>query len=159
MEILEGGERLNAIVPVPVLAPPAPGNIRLHLDTPLRLRHENSYVSADRFRFSDMFRNVMRRVSFLTYFHTDRPLETDFSGLVRQARSVEISDKSLRWQDWTRYSTRQQEKLQMGGLVGQFAVSLDGHADLWPYLWLGQWVHAGKGVTMGLGRYRIEELR
>jgi len=43
----------------------------------------------------------------------------------------------------------------MGGLIGE--IELDG-ADLepfWPYLWLGQWTHAGKGAVMGLGRYRF----
>jgi len=45
--------------------------------------------------------------------------------------------------------------VKMGGLIGE--IGLEG-ADLepfWPYLWLGQWTHAGKGVVMGLGRYRI----
>lgn len=45
--------------------------------------------------------------------------------------------------------------MQMGGLMGSFrldGVELD---DFWPYLWLGQWTHAGKAATMGLGRYTI----
>jgi hypothetical protein len=157
-EIFADGAQLNALAPAAVVAPPAPALIRIHLESPLRLRHENSYVSAERFEFADLFRNILRRVSFLTYFHTERPLETDFAGLVHRSREVGIGNTVLRWRDWTRYSTRQQEKLQMGGLVGGFSVRLGGIEDLWPYLWLGQWVHAGKGATMGLGRYRITEL-
>jgi hypothetical protein len=157
-EIFAGGEQLNALAPVAVAAPLPPPAIRVQLESPLRLRHENNYVSAERFEFAELFRNILRRVSFLTYFHTERPLETDFAGLVRRAREVGIGNTDLRWRDWTRYSTRQQEKLQMGGLVGEFSVRLDGLEDLWPYLWLGQWVHAGKGATMGLGRYRITEI-
>jgi hypothetical protein len=65
---------------------------------------------------------------------------------------------NLQWLDWERYSSRQKQKLRMGGLTG--AVDLDGSqlADLWPYIWLGQWTHAGKGTSMGLGRFEIRRL-
>ncbi len=92
----------------------------------------------------------------LSYFHTDTPLETDFAALTRAASGVGIHATKLRWDDWARYSSRQEKKIQMGGLVGSF--ELDG-ADLspfWPYLWLGQWTHAAKGAVMGLGRYQIK---
>jgi CRISPR/Cas system endoribonuclease Cas6 (RAMP superfamily) len=26
----------------------------------------------------------------------------------------------------------------------------------WPYLWLGQWTHIGKGTSMGMGAYTIQ---
>jgi len=91
----------------------------------------------------------------LTYFHTDTPLETNFSGLMQQARDIQLRDPQLTWHDWTRYSSRQQTKMNMGGLIGSF--SLDGDLqNFWPYLWLGQWTHTGKGTSMGLGAYRIE---
>ena len=43
----------------------------------------------------------------------------------------------------------------MGGLVGEFELSDIGLKPFWPYLWLGQWTHSGKGTVMGLGRYRL----
>jgi CRISPR/Cas system endoribonuclease Cas6 (RAMP superfamily) len=43
----------------------------------------------------------------------------------------------------------------MGGLLGRFRLHGPDIAPFWPYLWLGQWTHAGKGATLGLGRYRI----
>ena len=27
---------------------------------------------------------------------------------------------------------------------------------LFPWLWLGQWLHVGKNATMGMGRYEIQ---
>ena len=39
------------------------------------------------------------------------------------------------------------------GRVGELAGP--GLGLLWPLLWQGQWVHAGKGTTFGLGAYRL----
>ncbi len=43
----------------------------------------------------------------------------------------------------------------MGGLLGSMTMNLERIESLWPYLYLGQWLHAGKGTNMGLGRYRL----
>ena len=112
-------------------------------------------MAPQEFRFADLFSSLLRRISMLTYFHTDTPLETDFAGLTAEARDVALSDARLSWLDWTRYSSRQDTTMQMGGLVGELTVDLSDHPHLWPYLRLGQWTHAGKGTSMGLGRYRL----
>lgn len=135
--------------------PPVPETLEIVLETPLRLRNGERYVDAAGFRFADLFGSLLRRISMLTYFHTDAPLETDFAGLTQKARAIETIDPRLRWQDWTRYSSRQQAEMQMGGLLGRFGLNGAEIADFWPYLWLGQWTLAGKAATMGLGRYRI----
>jgi hypothetical protein len=136
--------------------PPAPAAVRLRLETPLRLQRDERLVTPDAFRFSDLFGPLLRRVSMLTYFHTDTPLETDFARLTGMARQVQLNGVKLSWKDWTRYSSRQKTEMQMGGLVGELVVRLAEDSPLWPYLWLGQWVHAGKGTSMGLGKYTIE---
>ncbi len=153
-----GGD-LNPLLPTVPVTPPCPERLTLRLLTPLRLTSEGRLVSQDRFRFHHLFSNLLRRISLLTAFHTDDPLETDFAGLTRAARTVELSHAHLRWHEWARFSSRQDTLVKMGGLIGE--IGLEG-ADLepfWPYLWLGQWTHAGKGAVMGLGRYRIDALQ
>lgn len=150
-----GGD-LNPLPPMVPVTPPCPERLTLRLLTPLRLTSEGRLVSQDRFRFHHLFSNLLRRISLLTSFHTDDPLETDFAGLTRAARAIEPSRARLHWHEWARFSSRQDTLVKMGGLIGE--IGLEG-ADLepfWPYLWLGQWTHAGKGVVMGLGRYRID---
>jgi len=71
-----------------------------------------------------LFSVLMRRISMLQTFHTDQPLQLDFKALSAAAREVEVLNNSLRWQDWSRYSSRQKTPLKMGGLVGE--VTLDG---------------------------------
>lgn len=144
---------LPAVVPI---TPPCPARLTLHLLTPLRLNSEDRLVSQDRFRFHHLFSNLLRRISLLTAFHTDDPLETDFAGLTRAARALNLNVSRLRWHEWARFSSRQDTLVKMGGLVGEIGLEGAGLEPFWPYLWLGQWTHAGKGAVMGLGRYRID---
>lgn len=149
-----GGRLLPRTATLPDL-PPCPARLMLRLLTPLRLTSEGRLVSQDRFRFHHLFSNLLRRISLLMAFHTDAPLAADFSGLTQSARALECTQTRLHWHEWTRFSSRQDTLVPMGGLVGE--VELVG-ADLelfWPYLWLGQWTHAGKGAVMGLGRYQL----
>lgn len=135
---------------------PPPGAVTVILETPLRLQRAGRLVGTQDFAFSDLFGNLLRRISMLTCFHTDTPLETHFRALTEHASQIRISRQRLRWYDWQRHSSRQNTFVKMGGLVGEFTLAPAALAPLWPYLWLGQHTHAGKGSSMGLGRYRIE---
>lgn len=134
-----------------------PPRARIVIETPLRLKRANRLVTPEHFGFADLFGNLLRRISMLTYFHTDTPLETDFRGLVDRAREVATVQADLQWHDATRYSSRQDATMQMGGVLGVLDIAADDLEPYWPYLWLGQWTHAGRFTTMGLGRYRIED--
>jgi hypothetical protein len=147
---------LKPLDPEPVHIPPPPEGVRLIIDTPLRLRRDGELVTPRTFAFHDLLRNLLRRVSMLSQLHTDRPLAIDYPSLSRAAREIELRAKDLRWWDWKRYSSRQRTELAMGGVVGSIVLAASELGPFWPYLWLGQWVHAGKGAVMGLGRYRME---
>lgn len=155
--IYRPGERL---MPLPVgepAAPPCPERLCVTLHTPLRLRNRGHNVTPESLTFGALFANLLRRISLLMRFHADAAPVADFAALVRRAHTVPLRERQLRWQEWTRYSSRQRTTMQLGGVVGTF--ELDGGPALdpfWPWLWLGQWTHAGKGTSMGLGAYRIE---
>jgi hypothetical protein len=149
----------ESFTPLPAAAPavpPCPERLALRFLTPLRLTSESRLISQDCFQFHHLFSNLLRRISLLTAFHTDAPLEADFVGLTQAARAVEVDHTRLRWHDWTRYSSRQDALIQMGGLIGEIELDSVELEPFWPYLWLGQWTHAGKGAVMGLGRYQID---
>lgn len=154
-EIHTPGSRLAPYPAAVADIPPCPQGLTLSLETPLRLKSEGRNLTPENFHFGVLFSHLLRRISLLTAFHTDTPLETDFAALTRVARTIGVERSELRWHDWSRYSSRQDTLLQMGGLLGQVTLSGDKLAPFWPYLWLGQWTHAGKGTSMGLGRYRI----
>ncbi|MDD4914305.1 MAG: CRISPR system precrRNA processing endoribonuclease RAMP protein Cas6 [Methylococcales bacterium] len=135
--------------------PALPPYIEILLHTPLRIKHDNQNIAGQNFNFSAFFSALLRRISMISYFHTDHPLETDFAGLTATAKTIQFSDQRLKWFDWTRYSSRQQTEMNMGGLIGSLNMDTRGLEAFWPYLWLGQWTHTGKATSMGMGAYTI----
>ncbi|MHB8353698.1 MAG: CRISPR system precrRNA processing endoribonuclease RAMP protein Cas6 [Burkholderiales bacterium] len=154
--IYTAGGTLGAHAPQEWPCPPVPSQVRMLFETPLRLRRQETYLGPTTLRFADLFGALLRRISMLTYFHSETPLVTDFAGLVRAAEGIGFTETEFVWQDWTRYSGRQKTLLEMGGVIGSADLVGSDIAPFWPYLWLGQWVHVGKGTSMGLGRYRLE---
>ncbi len=120
--------------------------------TPMRATVDERY--ATRPDFHVLIRNLLRRASNLAYFHCGNPLELDFRGIIQAAHQVELVENSTSWLDWERYSSRQGERLKLGGLIGQAKYEGDLEPFL-PLLRFGEQLHAGKGVVFGLGLYRL----
>ena len=151
---LDTKQRLHTISTDTRIPPQPDTPLAITFETPLRLAENNRPLSSQCFQPHHLLRNLIRRVSMLSFFHTDKSLETDFVSLNQLARNTPLQQVELSWSDWQRYSNRKQRPIKMGGLRGHFTIeSLP--RELWPYLWLGQWLHAGKGTVMGLGRYRL----
>lgn len=141
------------MVPPPEVPPtPAmPRFVEVRIASPLRLTHQGRLVGPDDFRARDMLMFLVRRVSMLSTFHTDTPLDTDFRALKQAAEAVRLVERSLTLHRQTRRSSAQGREVPMDGLVGWCVLDLAGQDALWPYLWLAPWIHAGKAATMGLG--------
>lgn len=138
--------------------PDCPGKVDLVFETPLRLRIKNRYVGPDQLCFGDFFSHLLRRTSMLLAFYgqeKNRDDDIDYKGLVEIGRTIEFRQKQLEWQELARHSSKQKQKIPMGGVVGRTTLSGEAIEPLWPLIWLGQWLGVGKGVTMGLGRYRL----
>ena len=147
---------LHALSPMACDPPPGvPEAVRLRLLSPMRIRRNGRNVGPDDLDARALAGTLLRRVSLLTYFFSDRPLETDFAGLVRHADSVSVVGRELLWRDGARRSSRQGATVPLGGVVGRFELHGD-LAPLWPFLWIGQWAHVGKACSMGLGRYVVD---
>lgn len=146
-------KRLQAASPRLTLPDCSDEVLVLDFHTPLRLQENGRALKPDQLTARDLLMALARRVSLLMEFHTDQPLGLDFAALVALAQTVTFSHE-LRWRDWTRYSSRQQQTMQLGGATGQW------HLEQVPVqfqtlLQLGQWLHVGKNATFGLGGYTI----
>jgi len=126
--------------------------ITISLRTPLRIRFDGQIT--DSLEFHVLLRNLLRRISSLSYFHCGEKLDMDFRGLIEKARAVRQTASDIHWYDWSRYSTRQEEWMSLGGILGN--VSYEGDlSDFMTLLRLGEYIHVGKGTSFGLGKYEV----
>jgi len=138
--------------------PPAPARAVLHLVTPLRLKRLGHLVGPQHFTPGELVFNLLTRLKLLAEHHGGNPDAWDWDRLRDATATLTLEPRHLRWHEWTRYSSRQDTLMELGGLLGDGELSGPGLADLWALLWQGQWVHAGKGTTFGLGAYRLRVL-
>ena len=139
----------------PIRLPPPPSAVCVHLFTPLRIKRHGSFVGAAELEPSDLLRNLYARMAKLAELYGGDPEPFDWRVIGQDAAGITLVDKLLRWHEWTRFSSRQNTRMQMGGLLGELVLEGDALPLFWPALWLGQWVHVGKGTSFGLGGYRL----
>ena len=127
--------------------------IRVRLETPLRLKFENE-IQAD-LPFHVLARGMLRRMSSLCNTWGQGEPELDYKGLIDKAKDVRVTENSLRWFDWRRYSNRQERKMFMGGMLG--SVAYGGKlGDFFPLLEFCEKVHLGKNTSFGLGKIAVD---
>lgn len=140
------------------VTPPAPSfssnAVTLHFEAPLRLQTNGRRATAEEFTPRKLLITLIQRIALIHEFYGPGPLTLDFSKLAAQANTLD-SEKKLQWRDWTRYSSRQRQKMDLGGVIGSWKLMGD-LAPFLPFLHLGQWLHVGKEATFGLGGYRLE---
>ena len=135
-------------------ASPQPlAEMRFSFITPTRIKYKNSLTKD--LEFHVLFRNLLRRISLLSYFHCGHRLDDQgFKDLIEQAKHIKIVKRVLYWHDWERYSNRQETRMKMGGFMGEITYEGD-FEPFRPYIRLGEYVHVGKGSSFGLGRYEV----
>lgn len=151
----------DATLALPRPPEPVQAGGRLHLDfhTPLRLQHEGRPLRPGELGPRKLAADLLRRCNLMLDLHLGlRPAPFDAPALVAQAARLGDDRSALHWRDDARYSARQRQETPLGGVLGRWTLSGDSDvlAQLWPWLWLGQWLHLGKNATMGLGGYTLE---
>lgn len=133
--------------------PPPTGTVGLHITTPLRLQNNGVPLKTQTVTERALLMALVRRLALISEFHGETTWQPDFNHLSELTNHIS-GQRQLSWRDWQRYSSRQKQKMALGGLTGRW--DLRGElAAFWPALWFGQWLHAGKNASFGLGCYRI----
>lgn len=143
--------------------PPMPlstNGLLLHIHTPLRLQHQGKPLRPQQLSVRTLVSAVARRVALVLEFHA---AQAQWGAQVPATAVLadQLADqRSLHWFDWKRFSSRQQQAMTLGGVVGQWHLRgpAEALASAWPWLWLGQWLHVGKNASFGLGGYRLETI-
>ncbi|MEK9149734.1 MAG: CRISPR system precrRNA processing endoribonuclease RAMP protein Cas6 [Candidatus Desantisbacteria bacterium] len=128
--------------------------LTLKFITPTRLKHNGRYILIPEFHI--LIRSLLSRISSLAYFHCDEELNVDYRQLIEEAKEVKIKERHTGWYDWERYSSRQETRMNLGGIIGN--ITYTGNlSPFLPFIILGKYAHIGKGATFGLGRYEISK--
>jgi CRISPR/Cas system endoribonuclease Cas6 (RAMP superfamily) len=126
--------------------------ITIRIETPLRLKFQNKFHTE--LPFHILTRSMLRRISSLNNHFGNGEPNLDYVGLIKRASDVETIDSSLEWLDWTRFSNRQQVRMQLGGMVG--AITYRGRlTEFLPLIRYSSRVHLGKATTFGLGKIEM----
>lgn len=122
----------------------------IELLTPLRFKQANRL--ATELHFPLLLRLILRRMSSLLALEGKvfRLPQAEFAALREAASTVATTAADVRWQEWRRYSGRQNTAMQLGGLMG--GVSYAGPLGAFDeYLEFAATVHLGKQTSFGLG--------
>ncbi len=140
--------------PAPVEPPPAPRAVRLELETPLRVVRRQNPLRPEELRFVDFFSTLQRRLGFLERLHEGVSSDWDYRAGREWAETCIWEGEDLSWLDQSRHSYRQGQSMIWGGVLGRYWLR-DFPEALWAVLYRGQWTHAGKNASFGLGKYRL----
>ncbi len=131
--------------------------IKLNFETPLTLKYQESFVSPEKFSFHILIRNLLRRISALSFFHADKELILPFKEIIKEAENILIEEKNLKVFSIKRYSARKKQEMPLRGLIGEVTIRGD-LRTYYPLLKLGELLHVGKHTSFGFGKYQLEIL-
>jgi len=129
--------------------------ITINFITPTKFIYKGKVLPEKRLSFEIFMKNLFRRISNLVMFHGGEFLRPDaIKALLRQSEDIKVKENRLVFRPWTRYSNRQDRKIDIHGFTG--SISFEGEITLfYPYIHIGQLTHVGKSTTMGMGRYEM----
>jgi hypothetical protein len=138
------------------VAPPGGGpvtRLRLRFLSPVKVKMRGKVARQP--DFQALARGVVRRLRILSQVHgAGEWPPPEYGPLLDLADEVRLEHHETAWVGTTR-RTRQGD-MPLEGFVGQAWYATDGDVrPLLPVLWMGQWVHVGKGGVWGCGRYEM----
>lgn len=128
--------------------------------TPMRIVHNgNLFVDEKSFTFFVFLKHLLRRINLLSYnYSKDKKLLQeqgfDIKQLLERSKAINTKQNNLYWFDWSRYSNRQNQRMRLGGFMGDVTFEGD-FSNFISFLLFGELTHIGKNSTFGLGKYEI----
>jgi|GEM_PF-684626 len=139
-----------AVCPRPLQA------ISLRYLSPVKIKERGQWVEEP--EFVPVMKALVRRLRLLSLVHGrgEWP-HAKWGPLLDLAETVRLEHQEMLWAGYTRRSKTSGTQ-EIEGFVGQAWYAGEDMSPLLPFLWLGQWLHIGKGYVLGNGRYSIEQL-
>lgn len=127
-------------------------SLRIEFLTPCRFKMENRLAS--RIGFDTLALLMLRRIRSLCLLEGIDWRLGDFAAYMETAKAVQTISSDLRWLDWTRWSNRQHDAMQLGGIIGSVVF----RGPVRPFAPFFDWiarVQLGKQTSFGLGQISV----
>lgn len=131
--------------------PPAPDAVLMRFQTPVDMPSADALQSA-----SSLITRSATRVAAMARW-MDLGIEPDICGIEAACDALGFGIMSLDVSTARRGSRRQDAWYENNVALGEFILEGD-LAPVWPWLYLGQTTHTGRGATAGYGCYTLEGL-
>ena len=124
--------------------------------TPQRYKYHNRLIDVNSFNFNNWLSALLNRINAINELFADKKIQPlDIKKIINENKNIKIEYLKISKQNIIRYSTRQQTKMNLDGIVGEVILKNKNIQFILPYLHLGQFINIGKSTTMGLGRFCI----
>ncbi len=125
-------------------------SFQVRLKTPLSIKYRGELIRE--LQEEPLKESLMRRIAILNSFEELEECVPEI-----ESRFPVIAYQKTRWQEIPRFSFRNQEKIWLKGLIGDFLIE-NVSEDWLLLLCAGELVHIGKSVTFGFGQYILQEV-
>lgn len=130
-----------------------PTRCTLRFVTPLQIQHHGKfYRHPNEFRFGLFMVHLVRRIRTLSFLHCgmENTWPEDIEpALIALTDSIVTPAPDLYWMSRWRH-----KREDFGGMLGK--ISFEGDlSPFWPFLVAGEYVHAGRHTSFGLGQYEL----
>ncbi len=133
--------------------------IAVNFITPVRMKYQGQIIKQQIPNLHFLVNQILRRfVQLSRFWAVDNP--ELFAMLYKECMRCLPAEADMQchcyFEDWQRYSLKQQQQLPFGGLKGQVSFYGELHALL-PLFKIGELLHIGGKTTFGLGSYQLIE--
>jgi len=136
--------------------PSGADTFKLVFETPVRLKKDRHITDVP--EFYPIMRSIIHKLNAYSYFYGNGELKKDAAFLLEEAKNVELVSANTRFKQYVYYSRRQQNRLYIGGIVGEAIYR--GNLNLfYPYLKIAEVIGVGKNNAFGFGRVKLQALQ
>ncbi len=129
--------------------------LKLNFVTPVAFKNNGKITREP--DFSRIIGSLMRRYTFFEATE-GRKLNWHFTEISELAKQVRISGMNIETVSWERYSTRQEQRIPISGVIG--TVSYIGPVAAFEELLnAGEILRCGRSITLGQGRINVAQIR
>ncbi len=133
--------------------PPAPERIRFTFLTPYLLPSNTKIEEG--LNLTKFLMQIIRRISSLHEPYTGIALEADYKRLRTLAENPSVVESDITVDLAYRYF---KDKSKCLAVRGSLLLELEHQDDLWPWIYLGQWLNVGKQASKGFGHYTLTSI-